>query len=106
MKSPTDAGKLRWPNSNGYLELIAASKEEPDRLPCTCELECSVPDCRGLCGCDACALAWSVYVDDHALWDDAGNLITPPEIQGPWSNVKNPKLIFERCNAGVSVRNP
>jgi hypothetical protein len=42
-------------------------------------------------------LAWYVYHDDHALWDDEGNLVTPTEIDGPWTHVKNPNLVYQRC---------
>jgi hypothetical protein len=98
MVDPTFHGKRRWPESNGYLELNAKKQGEREKLPCTCGIGCSNPDCEGTCGCEACALAWLVYHDDHALWDDQGNMITPSEIEGPWKDIKNLQAIHARCH--------
>jgi hypothetical protein len=104
MTEPTSFGKGRWPDSNGYLELKAEKLGDRERLPCTCASHCSEPDCEGSCGCEACALAWLIYHDDHALWDDQGNMITPPEIAGPWKTIKNLQAIHSRCRTHSSSR--
>jgi hypothetical protein len=97
MTNPTPVGKRRWPDSDGYLELVGNTYGNLDKIPCSCTEECGEPDCKGSCGCEACMLAWYVYHDDHALWDDEGNLVTPTEIDGPWTHVKNPNLVYQRC---------
>jgi hypothetical protein len=103
MVDPTDAGKIRWPDTGGYLELVAKTRRDPEKLPCTCVDACAEPDCRGACGCEACALAWLVYHDDHALWDNDGNLVTPPEISGAWHAIKNPRSIYQRCQSSLKI---
>lgn len=100
MKQPTDHGKARWPNSNGYLPVIPHAPGDPEKLPCTCGFACLEPDCKGSCGCEACWLAWLVYNDDHAVWDEHGNLVLPAEKQldSPWCQIKDPNLVHARCH--------
>jgi hypothetical protein len=99
MNHPTEFGKNRWPQSGGFLPVNPRNVGDPKMLPCTCEPECHEPDCKGLCGCEACWLAWLVYNDDHAIWDEEGNLVLPKEklFEGPWRRIREPHLVNERC---------
>jgi len=101
MKQPTEHGKTRWPTTKGYLPVIPRHSGDAEALPCTCEASCLEPDCRGSCGCEACWLAWLVYNDDHALWDEQGNLIMPEDkaLEGPWRRIKEPSLVRDRCHS-------
>ena len=101
MKQPTDQGKARWPTSEGYLPVLPQNPGEPGQLQCTCEAACIEPDCKGSCGCEACWLAWLVYHDDHAIWDDEGNLVLPKDkqLEGPWRRIKEPGLVHARYHS-------
>jgi hypothetical protein len=95
---PTDQGKTFWPASEGYLSLKAGANTDARRVPCTCSDACAEPDCRGLCGCEACALAWLVYMDDHALWDDSGKLVMSEDHPDGWQDIEDTNTIYTRCH--------
>lgn len=97
MNQPTPAGRLLWPCSDGYLHVKGAHGDA--RLACTCRAECVAEECHGTCGCGACALAWLIHQDDHALWNDQGQLVTPEALENRGRAVPDPrqlKLRFER----------
>lgn len=98
MTQPTQSGKVKWPNSDGFLPVIPRNPGYPKELPCTCEFSCLAPDCKGSCGCEACWLAWLVYDDDHAIWDETGNLVLPldKEAIDSWQRIKDPALVHAR----------
>lgn len=90
MHEPSAAGRRLWASSAGYLHVTAAGGSEPDRLPCTCTERCLAEDCKGHCGCEACALAWLVREDERALWNEAGELVPPEQLDGPWRRIHDP----------------
>jgi hypothetical protein len=73
---PTKEGRRRWP-PDGYLQLNGGA---PNKIACTCTAACREPDCRGACGCEACALGWLIYQDEQALWDENGDLVNVVEL--------------------------
>ena len=90
MSEPTEQGKRRWP-PDGYLRLNSVAGE-PDRLACMCSATCQ-PDCKGECGCEACALAWLVYQDEQALWSDNGELLNVVDLRPDWQRVADPRQL-------------
>ena len=96
MHEPSAAGLLLWSTSSGYLDLVPASPSDAQRLPCTCENACLASDCKGRCGCEACALAWLVREDERALWSEAGELVPPEQLEGPWRRIRNPDQLALR----------
>lgn len=89
MHEPTDAGRILWSFTDGWLDVIPETHGAPSRLPCTCSKGCLSKDCKGKCGCEACVLAWMVREDERALWDDSGRLVAPEELEGPWQRIRN-----------------
>lgn len=88
-RTPTNAGIRLWP-PDGYFRL----KPEVDgreSVPCTCTTDCK--NCKGECDCDACALGWLIYQDDHALWDEHGNLLNVVELDRAWRQVADPRQL-------------
>lgn len=52
---PSEEGKKRWPENDGYDE---------DGNPCTCKPECPY-NCKGECGCKFCAAAWRDFLSEE-----------------------------------------
>lgn len=100
---PTDQGKVFWPATEGYLSYKAGPSTDARLVPCICDVACVDPDCRGLCGCEACALAWLVYMDDHALWDDTGNLVLSENHPEGWQEIEDSSSIYARCHLPYST---
>lgn len=92
MSEPTEEGKRRWP-PDGYLQLSRAAPGMPDKLACNCTSACREPDCKGACGCEACALGWLVYQDEQALWDENGELVNVIELGPGWQRVADPRQL-------------
>ncbi len=90
MNEPTEEGKRQWP-PDGYLKLNSAAGE-PDRLACVCTWTCQ-SDCKGECGCEACSLAWLVYQDEQALWDEDGDLLNVVDLGPGWKRVADPRQL-------------
>lgn len=90
LNEPTVEGKCRWP-PDGYLKLNSVAGD-PDRLACKCAATCQ-PDCKGECGCEACALAWLVYQDEQALWDEQGELLNVVDLKSDWQRVADPRQL-------------
>jgi hypothetical protein len=88
---PTEEGKRRWP-PHGYL-LLDQRGNARDRLACTCTTACGQPDCKGGCGCEACALGWLVYQDEHALWNENGDLVNVVDLGPGWQRVADPRQL-------------
>lgn len=91
---PTEEGRRRWP-PDGYLRLDGRGNVR-DRVACTCTAACRQPDCKGGCGCEACALGWLVYQDDHALWNDNGDLVNVVDLGPGWQRVADPRQLHLR----------
>lgn len=89
-REPTTAGKALWAASAGWLDVNPIDSSDPCRLACTCQNSCLTADCRGQCGCEACTLAWMVREDERALWNEAGELVPPEKLDGPWRRLRNP----------------
>jgi hypothetical protein len=87
---PTEEGRRRWP-PDGYL-LLNHGGGARDRLPCTCTAACE-PDCKGSCGCEACALGWLVYQDEQALWNEKGDLVNVVDLGPAWQRVADPRQL-------------
>lgn len=92
MNEPAEEGRRRWP-PDGYLRLNRATSGMPDKLACSCTPACRDPDCKGGCGCEACALGWLVYQDEQALWDDKGDLVNVIELGPGWQHVADPRQL-------------
>lgn len=63
--APTDEGRKRYPRTFGYHSVVSNDPEprpEPS-WPCTCTPACH-PRCAGECGCPACGVAFSVFIED------------------------------------------
>lgn len=54
---PTDEGKRRYPEADGYLTVFV------DPIACTCQLTCQ-PLCTGECGCEACGVLFAEFCDE------------------------------------------
>ena len=88
-REPTAEGIRRWP-PDGYLRLNL-ELDVRQQVACTCTGQCG--ECKGECGCEACELGWLVYQDDHALWDERGNLINVVELGAAWKRVADPRQL-------------
>jgi len=63
--TPTDEGRKRYPRTFGYHPAVSNDPEpwpEPS-WPCTCTPACH-PRCAGVCGCVACGVAFSLFLED------------------------------------------
>jgi hypothetical protein len=99
VKQPTPSGRLLWPASDGYLHVTNAARGDAERYACTCDEACISEECRGRCGCEACALAWLIYQDERALWNEHGQLVAPAETVDARRVARDPRqltLRFER----------
>ena len=56
MQKPSQEGLVRHPKTQGWFtpNPLARLWFEPLSAPCTCLPSCSLPFCKGRCGCDAC----------------------------------------------------
>ena len=102
MNEPTEEGKRRWP-PDGYLKLNSVAAE-PDKLACSCAAACR-PDCKGECGCEACALAWLVYQDEQALWSENGELLNVIDLRPEWQRVADPRQLRLRFDLNKKMSN-
>ncbi|HET6432777.1 hypothetical protein [Dyella sp.] len=93
---PSAAGRRLWSGSDGWLDLSAADAAVPARLACTCQDGCLERECRGRCRCEACALAWLIREDERAVWNEAGELVPPEALDGPWRRVRDPSQLTLR----------
>jgi hypothetical protein len=96
---PTPSGRLLWPFSDGYLHVKNAARGDAERLACTCSPACMAAECRGSCSCETCTLAWLIYQDERALWNEQGQLVHPEDLAGTRRVALDPrqlKLRFER----------
>lgn len=98
MNEPTEEGKRRWP-PDGYLQLNRAGPGMSDELACRCTPASREPDCKGACGCEACAAGWLVYQDEQALWDENGELVNAIELGPGWQRVADPRQLRLRFSA-------
>lgn len=99
LKQPTPSGRLLWPASDGYLHVTNVARGDAEQHPCTCGEACVSEECRGRCGCEACALAWLIHQDERALWNAHGQLVAPEELSGCGRVAMDPRqltLRFER----------
>ena len=94
-KKPTEEGKRLWP-PDGYLRLNP-EVDARGRVACACTEECC--NCKGECGCEACALAWMIYQDDQALWDEKGELVNGVDLGTAWRGVADPRQLRLRFHA-------
>lgn len=94
-KKPTEEGKRLWP-PNGYLRLNP-EVDARGSVACNCTEECC--NCRGECGCEACALAWMIYQDDQAHWDEKGDLVNVVDLGTAWRGVADPRQLRLRFHA-------
>jgi hypothetical protein len=63
--TPTDEGRKRYPRTFGYHPVVSNDPEprpEPS-WPCTCTPACH-PRCAGECGCQACGVVFSLFIED------------------------------------------
>lgn len=99
LNRPTPSGRLLWPSSDGYLHVKNAARGDVERLVCTCGTACVAEECHGSCGCEACTLAWMIYQDERALWNEQGQLVHPEDLAGARRvalDRRQLKLRFER----------
>lgn len=66
---PTEEGKRRYADTNGYMVEL----KEP--IPCSCRESCH-PLCTGECGCEACALMFTMFCDEAGCFPE-----TKPELE-------------------------
>lgn len=59
---PTNEGRKRFEDTNGYYTVNRDSDDEPG-TPCLCTGTCSVI-CRGECGCPACYEAYGDFLSN------------------------------------------
>ncbi len=88
---PTAEGLRRYPATNGCFERGMPELDGMDRLPCTCTDDCSRPSCSGRCGCEACALATAILLDQLSTDGPDGHTMSLEEGKarfGPdWPNI-------------------
>lgn len=76
MNTPTAEGLRRYPHTTGFQPDIFVSQMAPDLTrPCCCSSACA-PRCSGTRRCDACSLAFNIFVDE------AGYLSVDPMTAG------------------------
>ncbi|MHB1057663.1 MAG: hypothetical protein ACYC0F_07265 [Rhodanobacter sp.] len=91
-RDPTQEGRQRWP-PDGCLQLRGGE------VACTCTAACLDPDCKGACGCEACALGWLIHQDEQALWDENGELVDVVELRPDAPGVVDPRLLRLRFSS-------
>ena len=63
------------------------------------------PDCKGECGCEACALAWLVYQDDQALWGENGEFLNVVDLRPDWKRVADLRQLRLRFDLNKKTSN-
>ena len=66
------------------------------KLACTCTAACCEPDCKGGCGCEACALGRLIH---QALWNENGNLVNVEDFGVAHQRVADPRQLRWRFSS-------